>query len=244
MKSPRIYQDSALTIDCDIEIEKNAGRHLTRVLRLKTSDTIRLFNGDGYEYPATLSIDGKKIFAHINKRNTIDRESELNITLMQGISKGDRMDICIQKAVELGVTKIIPITCQRTVVNLKDERKEKKLRHWQGIMISACEQSGRNIIPELNEPLSFKEALSLSNNELKLTLDPTSSTGFGSHKPDSNNITLLIGPEGGLTQEEIDLSFQHQFKATHLGKRILRTETAAIAAISALQTLWGDFTDY
>jgi 16S rRNA (uracil1498-N3)-methyltransferase len=242
MKNPRTYQNTTLDIGCDIELEEIAAHHLTRVLRLKHGDNIRVFNGNGYEYPADLVLQGKKVFAHINERLMVDRESSLNITLMQGISKGDRMDTCIQKAVELGVNKIIPVICQRTVVNLKADRREKKLRHWRGIIISACEQSGRNILPELTSISSLAEALTQSDNGLKLTLDPAAKTSFKSFKLESNAITLLIGPEGGLTQSEIDLSVQNHFNATHLGKRILRTETAAIASIAALQTLWGDFT--
>jgi 16S rRNA (uracil1498-N3)-methyltransferase len=243
MKSPRIYQDISLNAEGDIELDNNASHHLTRVLRLKNEDNITLFNGDGYEYSAVLSLQEKKVFARINKTAKPDRESNLHITLLQGISKGDRMDMCMQKAVELGVNKIIPVICQRTVVNLKAERGEKKLRHWQGIIISACEQSGRNILPELTTHRTLKDALQQSLNGLRLTLDPNANTGLSSYKPDTNEITLLIGPEGGLTQDEIELSLQNQFNTALLGKRILRTETAAIAAISTLQTLWGDFSN-
>ena len=244
MKSPRTFQNTPLEAGYDIELEKNACHHLTRVLRLKNGDDITLFNGDGHEYPATLLIQGKKIFAQIINQVATDRESNLNITLLQGISKGDRMDICIQKAVELGVNKIIPVICQRTVVNLKAERSEKKLRHWQGIVISACEQSGRNKLPELAKPKTLKETLEYSFTGLNLTLDPLTEFSFASFEPESNEVTLLIGPEGGLTQDEIELSLKNNFKAARMGKRILRTETASIAAISALQTLWGDFTNH
>lgn len=242
MKSPRIYQNTTLNAGNDIELEKTACHHLTRVLRLKDKDTIVLFNGNGYEYPASLSLQGKKVFAQIKQEIEVNRESDLSITLLQGISKGDRMDMCMQKAVELGVSKIIPVICQRTVVNLKAERGEKKLRHWQGIIISACEQSGRNILPELISPVTLKDVLLQPLNGLRLTLEPNATSGFSSYRPDTNEITLLIGPEGGLTQDEIELSLEKQFNTVLLGKRILRTETAAIAAISALQTLWGDFT--
>ena len=244
MNSPRTYQHTPLETDQNIELDKNACHHLTRVLRLKDGDNITLFNGDGCEYSATLICQGKKVFAQINNKASTDRESNLNITLLQGISKGDRMDMCIQKAVELGANKIIPVICQRTVVNLKAERGEKKLRHWQGIIVSACEQSGRNHLPELASPLTLKDALENNSNSLNLTLDPTAESGFSAFKPTSNDVTLLIGPEGGLTKEEIELSLLNKFSAARLGKRILRTETAAIAAISALQTLWGDFNNH
>jgi len=241
VKSPRTYQNITLNEGDDIELDKTACHHLTRVLRLKNKDSIILFNGNGHEYPASLSLQGKKVFAHISEQIETNRESNLKITLLQGISKGDRMDMCMQKAVELGVNKIIPVICQRTVVNLKAERGEKKLRHWQGIIVSACEQSGRNFLPELSSPVALKDVLQQPLNGLRLTLDPDATSVFSSYKPDADEITLLIGPEGGLTQNEIELSLQHQFNTALLGKRILRTETAAIAAIAVLQTLWGDF---
>ena len=150
------------------------------------------------------------------------------------------MDITIQKAVELGATKIVPIICQRTVVNLKAERMEKKLNHWQKIIISACEQCGRNFIPELLTPVKFKDFINKDIPGLKLTLDPTSENNLNSQKPETNEILLLIGPEGGLTQEELLLANESNFIGIKLGPRILRTETAALASITALQTLWGD----
>lgn len=243
MKSPRTYQNIEIEVDSDIELDKNAGHHLTRVLRLKDGDLITLFNGNGYEYSATLTLHGKNLSARINSKLQIDRESNLDITLLQAVSKGDRMDLCIQKAVELGVNTIIPVICQRTVVNLKAERGDKKLRHWQGIIINACEQSGRNTLPALTSPQTLSNALKQSGDCLKLTLDPNSVDDFKTFKPSSNKITFLTGPEGGLTQDEVELSKQNNFNAVHMGKRILRTETASIAAISAVQALWGDFTN-
>ena len=233
MKSPRIYQNTSLEAGLDIELDKNASHHLTKVLRLKNDAEITLFNGDGHEYPSILLLQGKKVFVHIKNQLQTDRESNLKITLLQGISKGDRMDMCIQKAVELGVNKIIPVICQRTVVNLKADRGDKKIRHWQGIIISACEQSGRNVLPVLEAPSTLKEILALPLKGLNLTLDPLSKFTFSSFEPESNEITLLIGPEGGLTQDEIDLSLKNNFKTARLGKRILRTETASITAISS-----------
>lgn len=241
MKSSRTYQNTSLIAGTDIELEKTASHHLTRVLRLKDKDKVTLFNGNGHEYPSSLFLQGKKVFAHIDEEIKKDRESTLCITLLQGISKGDRMDMCMQKAVELGVNKIIPVICQRTVVNLKAEREDKKLRHWQNIIINACEQSGRNIIPQLSSIGPLKDILPTALGGLKLTLNPEANKNFAAYKPSTNEVTLLIGPEGGLTQDEIKLSLQHQFNSVLLGKRILRTETAAIAAIAALQTLWGDF---
>ena len=241
MKSPRTYQNTELANKNLIELDKAASHHLIRVLRHKTSDNITLFNGDGFEYSAQLSIQGKKVFAEILQQQQVSNESQLKITLLQGISKGDHMDISIQKAVELGVTKIVPIICQRTVVNLKADRAEKKLNHWQKIIISACEQCGRNSIPELLHPIKFGDFINQKIPGLKLTLDPTSENRLKAHKPETNDIALLIGPEGGLTPDEIRLAKEKQFNGIQLGPRILRTETAALASIAALQTLWGDF---
>lgn len=243
MKNPRIYQNIALNIGADIELDKTASHYLSRVLRLKNKSTIRIFNGDGFEYSAIITFYGKSIHLHITGSTHTDNESNLNITLLQGISKGDRMDTCIQKAVELGVNQITPVICERTVVNLKADRSDKKLRHWQGIIISACEQSGRNILPRLDEPVHFDEIIQQPLDGLSLTLDPCADNNFNSFELDSNQVNLLTGPEGGLTNNEIHTSLQNNFAGVRMGKRILRTETAAIAAISALQTLWGDFTN-
>jgi len=241
MKSPRIYQNTELKNINNIELDKAASHHLIRVLRHKSSDFITLFNGDGFEYPAQLNTQGKKVFAEILEQINIENEPNLKIFLLQGISKGDHMDISIQKAVELGVNKIAPIICQRTVVNLKADRIEKKINHWKKIIISACEQCGRNYIPELLDPVKFSELTNSDIPGLKLTLDPTSKNSLNSHKPETNDIALLIGPEGGLTQDEILLAKENNFNGVQLGPRILRTETAALASITALQILWGDF---
>jgi 16S rRNA (uracil1498-N3)-methyltransferase len=241
MKSPRIYQNIEITNKNSIELDKSACSHLVKVLRLKTNDIITLFNGDGFEYHAQINIQGKKVFAEIHTQKQTSNEPLLKISLLQGISKGDHMDITIQKAIELGVTTITPVICQRTVVNLKADRIEKKLNHWKKIIISACEQCGRNFIPELLHPVKFNDLIINDIPGLKLTLDPVSENTLHSHKPETNKVTLLIGPEGGLTQDEILLAKEKKFNGVQLGPRILRTETAALASIAALQILWGDF---
>jgi len=224
-------------------LDKNAGHHLTRVLRMQENDVVVLFNGDGGEYHARLRLQGKDVLAQVESFIDRDSESRLDITLLQGISKGERMDIVIQKAVELGVRKIIPVFCQRTVVNIKGERSDKKHQHWQGIVINACEQSGRTFVPVLSEANKLVDALHQPLPGLKLTLSPTASQTFHQIKPESNQVTLLIGPEGGLDEREIILAEACGFQSVRMGPRILRTETAALAAITALQTLWGDFTN-
>lgn len=241
MRTPRIYQDIELTTGKLVELEQAATHHLTRVLRLRQNDSIILFNGKGGEFIATLDMEGKKAFARISEYVDISREATLNITLFQGISKGDRMDISLQKAVELGATHIVPIICQRTVVNLKNERREKKYRHWKGIVINACEQSGRTVIPRLDHPMKLADALSQEIGGLKVALDPEANTYLHDLEPEFSRVSLLIGPEGGLTETEISLSRASAFTGIRLGPRVLRTETAALAAIAAMQTQWGDF---
>ncbi|MCW9013809.1 MAG: 16S rRNA (uracil(1498)-N(3))-methyltransferase [Gammaproteobacteria bacterium] len=241
MRTVRIYQDIDLQTDSLVELGKEATHHLKNVLRLKHEDQINLFNGRGGEYSARLKYSGKKILAHIGDFHNINTESDLHITLLQGVSRGERMDISIQKAVELGAQKILPVVCQRTVVNLKGERQGKKMRHWQGIIINACEQSGRNIVPELLPSIKLSELNQLNLDGLKLTLDPEGQTNIHSLKPESQSVNLLIGPEGGLSDDEINYARATGFKGIRLGPRILRTETAAIAGITVIQTIWGDF---
>lgn len=243
MANPRIYQNIVLDINQKIELDKAANHHLCRVLRLKNKQTFRLFNGDGFDYQAKLVIEKKKSFAHILERIETDTHSTLNITLLQGISKGERMDMAIQKSVELGVERIIPVICEHTVVNLKADRAEKKLRHWRGIAIHACEQSGRAGLPIVDDIAHFSDALtSLNAQDTKIALDPYSKQTLVSLMPNDNkNFSLLIGPEGGLSSEEIQQAQAHDFTGVQMGSRILRTETAALSAISAIQTLWGDF---
>ncbi len=241
MRIPRIYQPTKLTTGESIELDSSASHHLTRVLRLKTSDNIILFNGEGGEYTAQLHVENRKAFANIIEFQNISTESPLDITLLQGISKGERMDLAIQKAVELGVNKIVPVFCQRSVVNLKNDRAEKKHQHWQGIVINACEQSGRTILPTLQPSAKFADCVSSEIEGYKLSLAPTATQHLNTITITGNKITLLIGPEGGLTEEEIIFAASKGFNGITLGPRILRTETAALACIAALQTLWGDF---
>ncbi len=239
MKNIRVYQPDIYEVGHSIQLDKTSSNHLIKVLRLKNNFTFTLFNGNGLEYIARLEINGKKASAHIESSSKIDNEPELKIHLIQGISKGDRMDFAIQKAVELGAASITPVITERTVVNLKNDRQQKKWEHWQAIIISACEQSGRNIIPILNQICCLSELIETTLDGLQLVLDPLSSASLQSINP-KQNIHLLIGPEGGLTEAEIDKAKSKYFTGVKLGPRILRTETAALAAITAAQVLWGD----
>jgi len=239
MKKIRIYQPVTLEVGISTTLDKPSGKHLIKVLRLKNNDTFTLFNGDGNEYQAQLEISGKSVCAHIVSCCQPGTESNLNIHLLQGISKGERMDFAIQKAVELGVTSITPVITERTVVNLKHERREKKQQHWQAIAVSACEQSGRNVIPEINNICNLTQTLTSKIDGLKLLLDPLSKIPLAALSS-CNSIQILIGPEGGFSATEIEQAKSEGFTGIKFGPRILRTETAALAAITSVQLLWGD----
>jgi len=240
MKNIRIYQAGDYTTGQSIQLDKSASNHLIRVLRLKDGQEFTLFNGQGGEFSCRLEITGKLATTHILSFTEPYNESPLNVHLFQGISKGDRMDFAIQKAVELGVSNITPVFCERTVVNLKGDRLEKKIHHWQSIAISACEQSGRNILPTITDSYNFDNAITLNNKHCKLMLEPTSSTSIKNVSPETDNISIYIGPEGGFTSNEVIKAKEENILGVTLGPRILRTETAALSSITAVQLLWGD----
>jgi 16S rRNA (uracil1498-N3)-methyltransferase len=243
MSMPRFYCPSQLAIGTIVRLPDNAAVHACRVLRLEESDDVVLFNGDGKDYLCQLlSVKKNEVTAIVTATQEIERESALKVTLAQAISSGDRMDFTIQKAVEMGVTAIQPIASQRSVVKLSGDRAEKRREHWQNVVISACEQSGRAIVPQVAAPLSLANWLGATPAfSLCITLSPTVTQTLQDLPKPTGEICLLIGAEGGLTQEEIDLAATHHFTPVRLGKRILRTETAALAALAAIQTLWGDF---
>lgn len=210
-------------------------------MRSRKGAPLLLFNGDGSEYQAILVDEHPKhCTVEIQTQSTAQRESSLNITLLQGISRGDRMDISIQKSTELGVNRIIPVSCERSTLKLDKSRALKKHEHWKQIMVSACEQSGRCILPELQTVTDFAKAVTAVNSGHKFVLDPTSDRGFKNFGKIEDHACILAGPEGGLSAEEIKLACDNGFQAIRFGPRILRTETAGPACISALQTLWGD----
>lgn len=247
MANLRFYTNTALEIGNNIQLSASAAAHATRALRLNVGDKTIVFNGDGFDYDCMISsIQKNAVFVEVKSKIAITNESPLNITLIQAISSGDRMDFTIQKAVELGVTTIQPVTSQRSVVKLSAERAEKRTEHWQNIAISACEQSGRAILPTVLPPLTLsqyfaKNTKNASTETLKITLAPTATKTLKQLNKPNSEIQLLIGAEGGLSEDEITLSQLNGFEAITLGKRILRTETAGLAAIAAMQMLWGDF---
>ncbi len=239
----RIYQNTLLNVNSNVTLDEKASHHLARVLRVNVHDDIILFNGDGHEYPATITnITKKNVSVDIKSKTICNRESPTDIYLAQGIARGEKMDFIIQKAVELGASKIFPLITERCNVRTTAEREEKRLRHWQSIVISACEQSGRNVIPELLPAQSLSDFISKISADIKFVLTPHCDSSLSSVKLNTNGkIILLIGPEGGLSSQEIQLAMDHQYQALLLGPRVLRTETATIAALAVLQVTFGDF---
>lgn len=242
MRNPRIYQQSQFTINDSVNLSEDAFGHVVRVLRLKEGDAITLFNGEeAFQYNAVLAnVSKKSAQAEIRTKEEILTESPLNIHLGQGISRGDRMDFTLQKSVELGVNTITPLFTERCGVKLNAERLEKKRQQWQKIVISACEQSGRAIVPIVAEPMQLSDWLKQQTKALKINLHPKAQHSIMSLPMENNRVRLLIGPEGGLTDEEITLANQNDYYDVLLGPRVLRTETAALTAITALQCKFGD----
>lgn len=242
MRIPRLYLPKSLAIDTRLTLTDAAFHHAVRVLRLRSGAPVILFNGKGGEFHGVLD----NVVRHGATVQVLDfraqeRESSLKVLLVQGMSRGDRMDYTLQKAVELGVKAVLPLLTERSVTELKNERLAKRLQHWQRIVIGACEQSGRNQLPQLLEPMALAKWL---NNPpprgIKLVLDPYADKRLLTITPSTQEICLLIGPEGGFTPNELKLAGAKGFIRVQLGPRILRTETAAVAALTALQLLWGD----
>lgn len=244
MRIPRIYLPLPLAVNQNVELNEHAFQHTVKVLRMKQKSKLILFDGKGNEYSASLEqVNKKNAFAIVENTIISHSESNLSIHLGLGISKGERMDYAIQKAVELGVTEITPLFTEHCVVNLDEKRKQKRLLHWQGVIISACEQSGRTILPKLNETNTIQK-WSDSINDDCIVLDPLADKSLKDIAKPDKDISLIVGPEGGLSPAEIsDLVKKEHFHAVKFGPRILRTETAAVSAITALQLLWGDLLD-
>lgn len=241
MRISRFYVDCSLSVDNEIPLSQELCHYINTVLRLKQGDPIVLFNGDGNEYSAEiLSISRKQLVALVNTQLSIRSESPLSIHLAQGVSKGDRMDFALQKSVELGVTEITPVITERCVVKLNEERWAKKHEQWQKIIISACEQSGRNVLPTLHTPIALSRWLGQSTEQSKVILSPGASTYLSQLPRSVKGFRLLIGPEGGLSEQEVYTCEQTGFLSANIGPRVLRTETAALASITILQATFGD----
>ena len=246
MRNPRIFQDSDFNLNETVKLSDDAFGHIVRVLRLTLGDVITLFNGkEASQYTAELvEVKKKTASVKIISQETVINESPLHIHLGQGISRGDRMDFTLQKSVELGVSKITPLFTERCGVKLSKERLAKKQEQWQKIVISACEQSGRCFVPEVAEPISLQAWMAQETQAIKLNLHPKAQHSIMTLPMEltqnKSKVRLLIGPEGGLTDEEITQVSQENFHDILLGPRVLRTETAALTAITALQCRFGD----
>ena len=243
MKHNRIYQETPLQCDMDVTLDAGATHHLTRVLRCRIDDHIELFNGNGHSYTAIIrKISKRQAIVGILTQSPLEADLPLNIHLGLPLSKGQRMDFAMQKAVELGVSAITPLLTERTVVKLPHKRLQQKQQHWRQVIISACEQSGRCRLPLLH-PTARLDAWAQQQVRYGIVLDPQSDNRLASIPAPAAETTLhlICGPEGGLSNKEIEQLTQHYFNPVQLGPRIMRTETAPLAAIAAVQMLWGDF---
>ena len=235
---PRFYLPAPLALQTTFSLPENIVRHI-HVLRLNAGDAITLFNGTGNDFDATLQEIGKRhAECHITAQRQPENESPLAITLVQAISSGERMDFTLQKSVELGVHAIQPIISERCVVRLSGERADKRVQRWQDIVIAACEQSGRSVVPTVLPIVSFSDYLRQMPPELHLMMSLRRATTLRDIAPAPQTLRLMIGPEGGWTPAEEQAALEAGVQTITLGKRVLRTETASLAA---MQVLWGDF---
>ncbi len=241
MRIPRIFHPDPIIQLGPLALSDDAAGHVARVLRMQVGQEVLLFDGSGAQFPAILSEVTKK-GARVDVQQRVEHsiESPLNLHLGQVISRGDKMEFTIQKSVELGVNTITPLISERCGVKLDAKRFEKKLAQWQKIAISACEQCGRNIIPQIRPIMSLEQWCQEPSTALKLNLHPRAEYSINTLPEHLQHVRLLIGPEGGLSADEIAMTREHQFAETLLGPRVLRTETAALTAITALQVRFGD----
>jgi len=243
MRIPRIYLDEALRTGASVHLPEQATEHVARVLRLEAGDRAILFNGDGCDYDAELTAVTKRaVTAIVAGVRSVSRESPLPLTLVQGIARGDKMDWIIQKATELGVTRIVPVVTERTEVKLGEERAERRMAHWQHVIVSACELSGRNVLPQLEAPQKLHLWLAQLGDRAgrRLALLPDGDVCLGNLSVPAEGVLVAVGPEGGFSEHD-EAGLHHAgFAGLRLGPRILRTETAGLAALAALQALGGD----
>lgn len=240
MRLSRFFVDQPLALG-QHDLPETQAHYIGRVLRHATGDAVQLFDGSGREYLGELVEVGKKnVRVELREQFAGQPDSPLRIHLGQGLSRGERMDWAIQKATELGVAEITPIVSERCEVRLKDERADKRLQHWRQVAISACEQCGRSSLPLIHSPLALEDWLRGRDDDLRLVLHPVAAPPLASHAPPSR-LAFLVGPEGGLSDAEVEQAQAAGFHAARLGPRVLRTETAPVVALAVAQQLWGDF---
>jgi 16S rRNA (uracil1498-N3)-methyltransferase len=238
----RVHVDAALAEGARVMLAGAAAAHLRRVLRLEPGDAVTLFNGDGADYPSRIAGFGRaSVEVEVLGCSAARAESPLAVTLVQGIARAERMELVVQKATELGVTAIAPVATARSVVRLEREARERKLAHWRGIAVAACEQCGRARIPAIEVPVTLAERLAApAGSATRLLLAPGAETSLAAAAQGQGSIELLVGPEGGLEDDERQAALAAGFRACRLGPRVLRSETAAIAALAVLQSVAGD----
>ncbi|WP_295430881.1 16S rRNA (uracil(1498)-N(3))-methyltransferase [uncultured Thiodictyon sp.] len=243
MRIPRVYLDHPLDPQTELRLPEGPARHLSQVLRLGPGDGLACFNGDGRDRAAQVVAVGRLgVVLAIGAAGAVEPEPVLRVFLGLGISRGERMDYAIQKAVELGVAGLWPLFTERSMVQLQGERLQRRLEHWRGVSIGACEQSGRRRLPALADALPLAQWLAAAAPGA-LLLDPRVPQALAQWAPPGPDVTLLVGPEGGLSPRELDLARRHGVVGVRLGPRILRAETAPLAALAVLQALWGDLRD-
>ncbi|MDC8012269.1 16S rRNA (uracil(1498)-N(3))-methyltransferase [Tahibacter soli] len=243
MRIPRIHLAGALNPGTSVQLPEQAGEHVARVLRLEVGHPLILFNGDGCEYDARIAAIAKRaVTVDVNERRVVSRESQLVLTLAQGVARGEKMDWILQKATELGVHRIVPLVTERTEVKLDEERAERRVAHWRDVIASACEQSGRTQLPDIEAPRKLAAwASSLPDDgAARYTLLPDGDTSLRDIDTNMRAAILVVGPEGGFSDHDEAALRQSGFKGLRLGPRVLRTETAGLAAIAALQAVVGD----
>jgi 16S rRNA (uracil1498-N3)-methyltransferase len=241
MRLTRVYVDAPLASGMRVTLQGSAAGHLTRVLRLRVGEALTVFNGAGGEYAASIEhAHAGRVAVAIGELRAIERESPLTLTLAQGVSRGERMDLVVQKATELGASGLAPVLAERSVVRLTAQQAERRLNHWRAIAIAACEQSGRNRLPAIASPVPLKDFLRTSDGSMRLLLSPAATATLADLPRLVSAVTVLIGPEGGLAEAEQEAAVEAGFKPVRLGPRVLRTETAAIAALTLLQREFGD----
>ena len=242
MRLTRVYVDSDLQTGQRLSIDGSAGNHVARVLRLRVGEALTLFNGQGGEYRGSIQeMRRDTVLVNVLEHREVERESPCHLVLVQGISRGERMDWVIQKATELGVSQISPVFTERSVVNLDEKQASRKIQHWRSIAIAACEQSGRNRVPDITPPLGLYDLLEgRATRGPALLLTPSATMRMADVTGAETGATVLIGPEGGLADVEQETAVRSGFTPVRLGPRVLRTETAALCALTLLQQKFGD----
>ena len=242
MRLTRCYVALPLQAGARVVLPEVTANHLARVLRLREGDACVLFNGDGQDHDGRIASIGKReVVVELQASRAVDNESPLRVTLLQGVARGEKMDLILQKATELGVAAIMPVMAERTEVKLDAERAEKRVAHWRSVIASACEQSGRARLPALSAPTPLNEAArGIADDAIRLTLDPNGDVSLATVQVTTGAVVVAIGPEGGWSPRDREILSAAGFTGLRLGPRILRTETAGLAAIAALQSRFGD----